>query len=615
MFCQVCGSHQNDEAEYCSRCHQKLLVLSGQGTAPAASFEGPEENFSFDEHLLERISILEEVLKKTTDTMRNVLSLLQKQEKNVLINHTGLETLAEHLESRELIAREVWEEVWESRAQAQLLALEKRDKLADCRASIAALYRGKQRLAFLQHLDEAEFALLSFDLDKGMASLEAAYSLDRENYELAYFLGETFFNEGRADEALTYFARVLDAREDHYEGLVYSGVILYERGQHEPASRFLQHALELYPDSFLPLFALGAIAAASSELDRAVDLLGRAVEIERVPQALYLLGNCYYELDRRGAAISALQEAVRLDPTFEEAHHLLGLAYLDRHWNRKALASFRRAQRLNPKKMRYEDLVLCLSGDSSAPLPEVSGSAAEWLRKGEVSLADDQVQKALECYGAAMRLEPDNPTVLLSYALACLQMNRNQESETTTRRILELDAGDMLKATACATLIEALRGEGRYREGNQVGTRLLEEGGSSFAHTIAYYEMAYNLAELEEDLDQALDYARRSVELSPEEFKQFPLAALGWVHYKRREFDKAVDFLSRSTEFGLSSMTLTHLGMALLASGEKEKAKNVLSEARSLGDHAGALQERMMEFMRDSTRLLESLRPPEAASK
>ena len=81
--------------------------------------------------------------------------------------------------------------------------------------------------------------------------------------------------------------------------------------------------------------------------------------------------------------------------------------------------------------------------------------------------------------------------------------------------------------------------------------------------------MAYNLAEMEEDLDQALDYARRSLELAPDELKQFPLAALGWVHYKRREFDKAVDFLARSTELERSPTTLTHLGMALLASGER----------------------------------------------
>ena len=286
MFCQVCGAHQSDEAEYCSRCHQKLLVLSGQGTAEASSaFDSPEENFSFDEHLLERISILEEVLKRTTETVRNVLTLLQKQEKNVLINNTGLETLGEHLEAGGVIAREGWTELWESRAQAQLLALEKREKFAGCKASIRALYQGKRRKAFLQLLDEAEFALLSFELDKAMASLEAAYALDRDNHELAYFLGETLFNEGRTEEALAYFARVLEAREDHYEGLVYSGVILYEQGHFEPASRFLGQALSLYPDSFLPLFSLGAIAAAGSELEEAVALLDRAVEIERVPQA------------------------------------------------------------------------------------------------------------------------------------------------------------------------------------------------------------------------------------------------------------------------------------------------------------------------------------------
>lgn len=608
MFCQVCGASQSDELEYCSRCHQKLLVVSGPGSLEDASFATTEETFSFDEHLLERISILEEVLKKTTDTVRNILSLLQKQEKNILINHTGLDTLAEHLESREGIARQDWGELWEARARSQLLTLEKRDRFANSRSRIAALYQGKRRNTFLQHLEEAEFALLTFDLTKAVADLEAAYALDRSNYELAYFLGETFFNEGRSDEALTYFADVLEAKEDHYEGLVYSGVILYEKGEHEHARRFLELALERYPETFLPLFSLGAVSAAGGELEKAVSLLKRAVEMERVPQALFLLGNCHYELGSPGAAIDALKAAVRLDPSFEEAHHLLGLAYLDRHWTRKALDSFRRAQSLNPKKMRYQDLVHFLSGDSAIPLPEVAQEATAWMSKGQAFLREDRAQQALECFRQAISLEPDNPTVLISHALACLHMNRNEESESTTRRILELDAGEMLRATACATLIEALRGEGRYREGNLVGTRLLSEGDSNFAHTIAYYEMAYNLAEMEEDLDRALDYARRSVELAPEEFRQFPLAALGWVHYKRHEFEQAVDFLSRSTEFGFSSTTLTHLGMALLASGEEERARTVLSEAHGLGEQDGALHERMMEFMRDSTRLLENLR-------
>ena len=35
-----------------------------------------------------------------------------------------------------------------------------------------------------------------------VAALEAAYKLDRDNYELAYFLGETHFNEGETEQAL-----------------------------------------------------------------------------------------------------------------------------------------------------------------------------------------------------------------------------------------------------------------------------------------------------------------------------------------------------------------------------------------------------------------------------
>ena len=607
MFCQVCGALQSDEVEYCERCHQKLLVLSGPEADEIPVEENPEENFSFDEHLLERISILEEVLKRTAEAVRDIFSTLQKQEKNILINHTGLGALADLLDQHTVLSRDEWGEEWEGRAQSQLLALEKRERFAGCREQISGLYRGKKREVFLQHLRQADFHFLSFELGDAVQELEAAFALDRGNYRLAHFLGETYFNEGDSTTALGHFERALELKPDHFECLVYSGVIHYERGELARAEERLGTATLLYPDAFLPLFCLGAIWAAKGDLEDAAECLSRASVIDPVPQAFYLLGNCYYELRKPHRAIMALKEAVRLDPTFEEAHHLLGLSYLDRHWNRKALASFREAQHLNPKKMRYDDFVGFLSGDSSKPLPQVAGEAADWLRRAEESLQREDGREALRCYRRALSLEPENPTVLMSHALACLQLDRHEESELTTRRVLDLEPGEMLKTTAYATLMEALRGEGRHREGNQVGTRLLDEGTSNFAKTIAYYEMAYNLAELEEDLDQALDFARLSLEHSPDEFKQFPLAALGWIHYKRQEYDKAVEFLSRSTELGQSSQTLNQLGMALLASGDEAEARTVLSQARTLNGRPDALHDKMMEFLRDSTQLFEAL--------
>jgi len=166
----------------------------------------------------------------------------------------------------------------------------------------------------------------------------------------------------------------------------------------------------------------------------------------------------------------------------------------------------------------------------------------------------------------------------------------------------------MRRATAYATLIEALRSEGRYRDANDAGQRLLDEAGSNFSKSIAYYEMAYNLAEMDEDLDQALDFARRSLEHAPEELRQFPLAALGWVHYKRQELDEAIEFLSQSTELGPSTAALTRLGMALLASGDEDGARGALAQARRLDERGGAIEEKMMEFMKDSARIIERVR-------
>lgn len=585
-------------------------MVSGQLTDEdrALDPEPEEESFSFDEHLLERISIVEEAVKRTAETVRQLLTAIGSQERASVLNQTGLATLRELLEEKHIVHHAEWTERWEEKMEYQLLALEKRERFEDLKERIVALFKGGKRKLFSELVEDAEYALVNFDIERALASLEAAYKLDRDNYELAYFLGETYFNEGDTAAALEFFERVLRVEPDHFEGLVYSGVIHQERGDSSRAEASLKQAVELYPDQFLPLFSLGAVYAGQGRLVEAQTLLEQAVAIDGVTQARYLLGNCLYEMGKGTAAIKQLQEVVRQDPAHEEAHHLLGLAYLDRHWNRKALDAFRRAQQLNPSKMRYQDLVKYLSGQERSPLPEVSGKARPWLEKAEALLARDQGEGALGAYRRAIQAEPENPTLLMSYALACMHLERHREGEVATRQVLALDPEPMLKATAYATLIEALRTSGRFREGNQIGHRLLEEGSSNYARTIGYYEVAYNLAEMEEDLDRALDYAQRALDLAPEELRQFPLAAIGWVHYKRKEFDAAIEYLERSSEIGPSPATLTHLGMALLASGDENGARSALARARELDNAGISLEQRMMECLKASDRLLARVR-------
>ncbi len=608
MYCQACGARNEDDAESCQRCRQKLMVLSGSSAPAEETLDGGDEEFSFDEHLLERISILEEVLKRTGETVQKVLSAMHRQEESILVHHAGMLALRELLERRELLDAAEWSDLWESKMDHQFQVLEKRERFAARKDRILGLYEGRRRPAFEQLLDEAEVALGGLDLAKAMEALEKAAGIDRGNHELARFLGESHFQDGNLERSLDYMGRVLATKPDHVQGLVYSGVIRLQQGEEQRGQELLERAVMVHRGAFLPHFCLGASLAGRGRTKSAAAFLERAVEIDGVPQALYLLGRCRYEMGRLSAAIESLAQAVRIDPSFEECHHLLGLCYLDRGWNRKALTAFRTARQLNPRRMRYRDLIAYLSGRTGAELPATSPAAADWVSRGEEAIGSGDTQEALRCYREALALDPENPTLLMTYALACLRLERGQEIAQLTQRVLDSNPGEMLRATAYATLIESLRGEGRYREANEVGRRLLDEGGSNFSKSIAYYEMAYNLAEMDEDLDRALDFARRSLEHAPEELRQFPLAALGWVHYKRRELEEAIDFLSQSTELGPSTTVLTRLGMALLASGDEAGARRVLARARRLDDRGDAIEERMMEFMKDSARIIERVR-------
>jgi uncharacterized protein HemY len=112
---------------------------------------------------------------------------------------------------------------------------------------------------------------------------------------------------------------------------------------------------------------------------------------------------------------------------------------------------------------------------------------------------------------------------------------------------------------------------------------------------------------MEENLDEALESAQLALRYSPKELKQFPLAALGWVYFKRREFRNAVDFLTKSADLGPTATNLMHLGMALLESGEKDRARQVFRRAKSFKMKGAGLEEKMLEQVRTATKLIDRL--------
>ncbi|HXG59473.1 MAG TPA: tetratricopeptide repeat protein [Thermoanaerobaculia bacterium] len=607
MLCQTCGAFNEDEREFCFRCQHKLLVLSGVSSFEEDEIEDyeEEEDVSLDEHLLERISAIEEIVKRTAETLRSVVDAVQKHERAIFINQTGLLSVKELLEKKNVVSADELVELWESKMGEQMLALEKKQRFTERKDRIMSLFRGDKRERFLELLVDAESAIDAFDPDRGIKALEEAFKLDRDNYELSFFLGEMFFNDGNLDRAKQYLERTLEVQPDHFDAAVFYGVLLHERQDLKGAERWLRRAIQISQESFLPYFSLGAIYARQGKLLRAQKFLEKAVEIEAIPQAFYLLGTIFYEKGQLERSIRSFQSAIKLDPEYEEAIYHLGLCYLDRNWNRKAIQCFEEALELNPNKMEYQQAVRIYEG-ISGHVP-VEGPAADELREAESLVSNGDYAGALDHYRRAADGDPENVNILLPYALLCSHLDMNAEAIAVARRILKHRPTEVVAAAAYTTLVEALRAEGNYKDANRALEEMLRDYTSNYAKAIAYYEKAYNLAEQGENLDEALESAQLALRYSPKELKQFPLAALGWVYFKRRDFRNAVDFLSKSADLGPTATNLMHLGMALLESGQKERARAVFRKAKSFKTKGAGLEEKILEQVRSTTKLIDRL--------
>ena len=277
MFCQVCGTLQSDESEYCDRCNQKLLVLSGPGVEEIPVEENPEENFSFDEHLLERISILEEVMKRTAEAVREMLTTLQKQEKNILINHTGLSALAETLDTRGALSQEVWNDLWEKRELSDSCwPWRSGSAMTPAGTASRPCIAGSSASDFYSTSSGPRFAFSSSSWGRPFKSSKRPLLSTRTDYALAHFLGETRFNEGDAEAALAYFCS--SAR-----GQRRTIMTVWSTAASSSMSRVIWKAAEallvrgasIYPDAFLPIFCLGVIRARRGEMREASVFLNR----------------------------------------------------------------------------------------------------------------------------------------------------------------------------------------------------------------------------------------------------------------------------------------------------------------------------------------------------
>jgi len=385
-YCQKCVAPNPLGQDFCIRCGTRLMIVVEPSSA---RFEVGDQAVSTDEHLLERISIVENRLTKLTERLERSLDLLLRQAQNSYFDRSLVKTLIGLLTEDGVIESARLEQLWNDRCQKDSLDQREsshRDKL---RLKILATPPKRDSKAFAELVGEGFHAFEEKQTDIGIDKLQRAAEMTDSNSALNLFIAEHFFRNGKTRIARTYLTKVHAATPDDVRVSLLLGLTCADDGDVDTAKRLLSNAIEKGGSCFAGHYGLGWLHLVENKRRKALSHFKRALEVSPSPEAHFAIASLYYEMERYELASRHLKQAIQMDSKYQQAYSLLALVY----------------QRIGKEELAKEALSHCASSarhkKSTGPRKEVvsqdpskSGSAKP-LTNGLITGADRRLASAL----------------------------------------------------------------------------------------------------------------------------------------------------------------------------------------------------------------------------
>jgi tetratricopeptide (TPR) repeat protein len=364
--------------------------------SPAARYETQNWTASYEEHLLERVSALENRLARLTDKLEQGLGLLLRQAKNSYFDHALIETLIGLLTEAGTIQAGELEELWRERCRIDASAQDEKERREQLRDEIIANYRGPDYAVFEQHVRQAMTLLEEDETVRGMRLLERASALAPTNAPLLYLIGEYFFGAGKMALARDYLSRAFEAAPVNYSVCLLLGLACGDEGELERARELLNEAARRDETSFAAHYGLGRLLAAERRWKDALAEFKLALAAHPSPETHYVIGCVYYQLGRDRMSLKHLRKAVELDGEYAAAFYMLGLVFARRGESLQAADAFNAARSVGGNDPRYRTTRRRPIGPDDAPPLSPPFSASGQAKKRLVTGGDRRLAEVLQ---------------------------------------------------------------------------------------------------------------------------------------------------------------------------------------------------------------------------
>jgi tetratricopeptide (TPR) repeat protein len=399
-YCQNCFTWNPGDREICRKCGTRLLIVAGDQTWEEE--EPMEADDDLDEHLLERITGLEETLRRVETYLETVSDQLGRLERSEVMLRNGLMSLVQEMEQKGQLDAHGFSSRWEQLVEENLQLISAREVFTRYRARILPIAKPKAQSQLRRALLETSALLDNGQLPEAATRLAEALTLDPKNYELVFTVAALKEVAQAWEEAEHLARKVVQLSPRHYEAwMLLAKIIQDDPERADAAIETLRAASDLRPDEVAPKIQLAEILLDEEDLAGALISAQEAINLQRDGETLSLLAEVLLARGEGIKAVALLKEASGFLPGDLRIRELLAEGYIISDERAKAFAILQELLRQHPGDA---ELLLLLDAENPAQLRSARGGKAEarfilddaedWLHDGNLAEAEGALRRA-----------------------------------------------------------------------------------------------------------------------------------------------------------------------------------------------------------------------------
>jgi tetratricopeptide (TPR) repeat protein len=412
--------------------------------------------------------------------------------------------------------------------------------------------------------------------EEAINAYEKVLVQDPKQKKVYSLLGGLYLDAGKLDEAKRVFDQLIDQFPASHSGHFFLGKIYAEQGKPAAAEKEFQRTLELVPELLEPRFELLKLYNNQNKNEKIVQIYRDILERNpgNVRAAMELgyyhyshgrtaeAGEIFKKLGKRSIAefeviiktiqlyvdkkkydegIVILQGMLKAVPASPDIHHVLGIAFYGKKENQNALEHFRQVtagSRFYEDAVIHAAFILSENKQNEEAIKLLSDAIKNEPQNAEFKYylgtfyeEEEQFEKAEMAIQEAIKLEADNPRYYFRLGVVYDKSNKKEASMDAMRKVISLDP----------------------------------------KHSNALNYLGYTYADLGKNLDEAERLILEALKYKPND--GYITDSLGWVYYKKGEYEKALEYLQKA--IGIvpdDPIMLEHLGDTHLKLNDKPNA-------------------------------------------